>query len=544
MNRNCNKTMSNYLEEALRLASLGYAVFPCAPKRKVPFVLKAPQGCNSATINERVITEWWNEFPNNNIGLKCENVLVMDIDRKGGKDGTKDLTDIIRQLGSLPQSPVSVTPTGGFHLFFAKPDEDIIGKTGLLWNGVPTGIDIRIGNQYVVVPPSIRDDIPVSDHEHQWTNGVYAWKIPLVSVAELPILPKQWIDNFLPHRQCAVASQPMLPHRCHNPLPQVAGIDERNNAKPIIETRKDDTTVIERCKKYLDHVEPCISGQGGDRQLFKAACVVFWDFGLSESEGMPLLQEYNARCLPPWSESRLHYKMHEALNYPHEKERGHLLHTEKKKNYGVDLSEFQFNVARNENNHFECEPDHEDEAEPLVEVPPIPVELLRVPGFVGEVMDFCLENASYPVPAMAFGGALALQSFLCGRKIREPGDLRTNIYLLGLANASVGKDFPRKVVKAVAREIGASYGIGDKFVSGQAIEDSLLLNPNHLFLSDEFDAILNSIKKGKDVSSDMIVSTLLTLYTSANTFYDRRRLAVFETVTTGGRPHSGFRMLH
>jgi hypothetical protein len=115
--------------------------------------------------------------------------------------------------------------------------------------------------------------------------------------------------------------------------------------------------------------------------------------------------------------------------------------------------------------------------------------------------------------------------------------LRTNLYLLALANASSGKDYARKVIKAIAREIGASYGIGDKFASGQAIEDSLLLNPNLLFLCDEFDAILNSIKKGKDTTNDMITSTLLTLYTSANTFYDRRRKADIKKVEQINQPH-------
>jgi hypothetical protein len=35
--------------------------------------------------------------------------------------------------------------------------------------------------------------------------------------------------------QRAVASQLVLPHRCHNPLPLVAGINERSNAERIIE---------------------------------------------------------------------------------------------------------------------------------------------------------------------------------------------------------------------------------------------------------------------------------------------------------------------
>lgn len=74
-------------------------------------------------------------------------------------------------------------------------------------------------------------------------------------------------------------------------------------------------------------------------------------------------------------------------------------------------------------------------------------------GFVNEMMDFCMSHASNSILAMAFGGALALQPFLCGRKITEPGDLRTNLYLLIIANASSGKGVACKVTKSIASEI-------------------------------------------------------------------------------------------
>ncbi|MEX2387672.1 MAG: hypothetical protein WD534_07330, partial [Phycisphaeraceae bacterium] len=67
---------------------------------------------------------------------------------------------------------------------------------------------------------------------------------------------------------------------------------------------------------------------------------------------------------------------------------------------------------------------------------PMPDEMLRVPGLIGEVMDHCLATAPYPNPVMAFAGALSLQAFLAGRKVRDGGDNRTNIYLLGLAHSA------------------------------------------------------------------------------------------------------------
>ena len=103
----------------------------------------------------------------------------------------------------------------------------------------------------------------------------------------------------------------------------------------------------------------------------------------------------------------------------------------------------------------------EEEASPAPEDPgPLPEDLLRVPGFVSEVMDYCLETAPYPNVTMAFCGALALQAFLAGRKAQDPGGNRTNVYLLGLAHSGSGKDWPRKVNMRIAHHltIDAAWG--------------------------------------------------------------------------------------
>jgi hypothetical protein len=156
---------------------------------------------------------------------------------------------------------------------------------------------------------------------------------------------------------------------------------------------------------------------------------------------------------------------------------------------------------------------------------PFPDELLRVPGFVGEVMDFCLETAPYPNPVMAFCGAIGLQAFLAGRKVRDPGDNRTNIYLLGLAHSSAGKDHPRKVNTRIAHEVGLAECMGDRFASGEGIQDALFLTPSMLFQTDEIDGMLQSINKAKDARHENIMGTLLTMYSASNSVFPMRRKA-------------------
>jgi len=167
-----------------------------------------------------------------------------------------------------------------------------------------------------------------------------------------------------------------------------------------------------------------------------------------------------------------------------------------------------------------------DAPTPVVEDPgPMSDELLRVPGFVGEVMDYCLATAPYPSPVMAFCGALSLQAFLAGRRVRDPGDNRTNIYLLGLAHSAAGKDHPRKVNTRIVHEIGLSECMGDRFASGEGVQDALFINPGMLFQTDEIDGMLQSINKAKDARHENVMGTLLTMYSSSNSVFPMRRKA-------------------
>ncbi|MBN2583207.1 MAG: bifunctional DNA primase/polymerase [Planctomycetes bacterium] len=165
-----------------------------------------------------------------------------------------------------------------------------------------------------------------------------------------------------------------------------------------------------------------------------------------------------------------------------------------------------------------CRPDIADPG-------PMPAEMLRVPGFVSEVMDHCLAVAPYPNPVMAFGGALSLQAFLAGRRVRDSGDNRTNLYLLGLAHSGAGKDQSRKVNSDIIHAVGLSDCLGQHFASGEGIQDALFLTPCMLFQTDEIDGMLQSINKARDARHEAIMSTMLTMYSSANSVFPMRRKA-------------------
>jgi hypothetical protein len=171
---------------------------------------------------------------------------------------------------------------------------------------------------------------------------------------------------------------------------------------------------------------------------------------------------------------------------------------------------------------------------------PIPVELMRVPGFISSVIDFCMQISAYPNQAMAFCGGLAGQSYLCGRKVREKGDLRPNIYILALAGASTGKDYPRKINAYILNQIGEMNALGDKFASGEGLQDAMFQSPCMLFQNDEVDGMLLSLNKSRDGHLESIMGTLLTMYTSSNSIYPMRRKAGKQQAGFINQPHLTF----
>jgi hypothetical protein len=287
---------------------------------------------------------------------------------------------------------------------------------------------------------------------------------------------------------------------------------EPTRSAPIITTPHDDAE--RRAAAYLDAMPPAIAGSGGHNQTYAAATALVHGFALAPEVAMDLLAtRYNPRCEPPWSERELRHKVDQAASKPHERPRGWLLEAKREDAHsGVDLSGL---VAP-----------RQAAPEPVSTDPGIlPPEALRVPGFVGEVMDHCLATAPYPNPTLAFCGALALQAFLAGRKVRDPADNRTNIYLLGLAHSSAGKDWPRKINARTLQAVGLANRLGEQLASGEGLQDALHAAPAMLFQTDEIDAMLQSMKRARDARHESIMATLLTMYSAANSVYPMRRRA-------------------
>lgn len=170
----------NFGNEALRLASLGYRVFPCVPGEKRPLT---EHGCLDASSDEDQVSAWWDRWPEANIGVSTDGLLVVDVDPLDGGARNTWVDDLDRHA-SLALSAVSITPRGGTHYWFAQPFGAELRNTT---SAIATNVDTRANGGYVLVSPSRTKD------------GLYQWA-PWLSLDcgphDLAIAPQWLVDEL------------------------------------------------------------------------------------------------------------------------------------------------------------------------------------------------------------------------------------------------------------------------------------------------------------------------------------------------------------
>lgn len=144
-----------------------WQIFPLRPGTKEPFY---GIGVYQATTDIAQIAEWWQRWPQANIGLHCggSNILALDADEYKEKYAGTGLS------AADQETATSLTGSGGTHLLYAMPDGVRLGNAK---GKLPPGIDIRGWGGYIVLPPSLHP------------NGRrYAWELGY-GPHEMPLLP-------------------------------------------------------------------------------------------------------------------------------------------------------------------------------------------------------------------------------------------------------------------------------------------------------------------------------------------------------------------
>ncbi|MCC5823219.1 MAG: bifunctional DNA primase/polymerase [Phycisphaerales bacterium] len=288
--------------------------------------------------------------------------------------------------------------------------------------------------------------------------------------------------------------------------------DPRPASPPPAASGADPAHEERRALAYLDRMPGAIAGAGGHSATFAAASAMVHGFGLPAGTALSILEErYNPRCAPPWSRRELEHKVQQAATVRHERPYRWLADSEAPEDADaalVDLRFFEIGIAGEE----------PPPAVPALEDPgPLPPELFEVPGLIGDLMRHNLATAFRPQPALALGAAICLQAVLAGRKVRDDGNTRTNIYAIGVAPSGSGKDHARKINSQALILGGADPLFGpEELASDSGLVAVLSKSPAVLFQLDEFGRMLRAIAAARGAAHlEGIVTTLLKLYSSA-----------------------------
>lgn len=159
-------TPNTLLEWALRyVTTFGWHIFPLRPRSKEPF---SGIGIHQATTDTEQIRRWWLQYPLANIALHCgpSGIIAIDLDSYK-EDYTGD--DLLTLMDR--QTTTSLTGNGGEHLLYRMPATEHFGnRTGQL----PSGIDIRGFDGYIVLPPSLHP----TGKRYAWEEGYSPDKMP------------------------------------------------------------------------------------------------------------------------------------------------------------------------------------------------------------------------------------------------------------------------------------------------------------------------------------------------------------------------------
>jgi len=488
--------MSAMLEYALKYAELGWKVFPLKPGLKVP---ATQHGVKDATGDKRKIEAWWTATPDANIGLACGAVsggiyvIDIDYDPRKGKDGFDALSDngIV-----FPKAVSQSTPRGGLHCLF-RTDVPIGNKVNFM-----PGVDIRGDGGYIVVEPSHLvpyDGCPDGGH-YKWLHGFDPWTH---EIAEYP--------------EC------MRP----KPKPERVRYDVKKCEFTTAPLKFSGTPDVQRrASRWLAMADAAVQGMGGHDKLFWACQGMVSGFCLSDQEAMSLLSsEYNPRCQPPWDLSNssdfkdFTRKIQQArANPPRDKPIGWLLNDPL---YAEPTSTVDFDSLLSRY----VVPEEIKTVEEIAGVLGAKtgldvlseVEFLSKPtGYLGRLCGWINGTSIRSQPMLTLACCLSWLGALYGRKIEDESGMRTNVYCLGIAKSSAGKDHAPRQIRRLAHGSGQLGMLGGGDLSSDAsIEARLEKSPSCLFMFDEIWNLLASVKSRADKNKVGIVTTFMRLYSSA-----------------------------
>lgn len=508
-------------DELIRLAELGYPVFPCVENGKRPAV---KGGLNSATRDAGQIRAWVARFPGANwaIAIPAE-AIVIDIDSLD--DGTPNAWPRNEAWAeSLIQChAMAITPKGGKHIWYSQ---EVIGRWRNTGSAIAPQVDTRGPGGYVLIPPS-----KTFKGAYQWVEG-FRLENPPDRLAAPPVWLAELLDKAKPVTRASSSGSLPLPNL--TPTKEVLGrgvelftnTSERYQQKALALLLENGALVAGTKGETVTLVRPGKSIEAGTSGTWNAPESRHGARGGENATGFPRLTVFSSNwhpfiggtsyssfdilqiLTPPevwpttWANLCAHYQA--ALDAE----------------FGVEFEDEETAIEDGEDEQAQ-EPAMAPQDPDAPPGEPFPSALIeRAPGFLGQFVEYANQTAFKQQPVLALAAAICLQGLLAGRKIQDKRRTRTNIYAIGVADSGEGKEGARALVKRILAEAGGMRLFGESIASGAAIIKVIEQDKVRIYLADEIGRALKAIASpNASPHQHAIITVLMRLYSSASSIF-------------------------
>lgn len=159
------------------------------------------------------------------------------------------------------------------------------------------------------------------------------------------------------------------------------------------------------------------------------------------------------------------------------------------------------------------------EFEEIDNAPPS-VDLLRPPGFVGELVKWISGQCFFPREHLAVAAALNVVSAIAGMRYQDSTSITPNIFALCVAGSGTGKEAIQQAYAECLRAAGVSAALHGHIKSEQEIIRNFVRHQAAFYCVDEFGMFLKTLvssgSKGGASYLEGVVKILLSAFTKAN----------------------------
>lgn len=151
----------------------------------------------------------------------------------------------------------------------------------------------------------------------------------------------------------------------------------------------------------------------------------------------------------------------------------------------------------------------------------IDVDLLRPPGFVGELTEWINSQCHFPRERLAVGAALSAISSIAGMRYVDQTNQTANLFILCVAGSGTGKEAIQQSYAECIRAADIGAALHGSIKSEQEIMRNMIANQASFYCLDEFGYLLKKLTNASRSGASYlegVISLLMSAYTKADSY--------------------------